>query len=350
MSLGIDEISEEVQKLITYNLDQPEPEFNSIKKDQPTFLIWRIEKLKLKKWPEVQKGTFYEGDSFLILNLKSKDEMNAHVWTGKQSTKDEISFVNFKILQLDQKLGNNLVIYYESQGKESELFKSYFDFFTIIKGGVDSDLEQFQNEHYRPKLFHVHSKGSKIQSREIGINKRNLDGGDVYLLDTGLKVFIWTGRKSNSFEKFHIGCLAQKIKDLRHNKVTIITLYEDTDDEKNKKEFDDFMEKYEENDFETKMSFNSSFKKMMKLSDESGKLELSEVPYSKDSLKHEDSFLIDRGDAIIIWTGSSASQKEKRFARVYAQKYMSTENRNSLMPIYVISEGKVGKEFEKCFS
>jgi len=347
---GIDEINDEVQKLITYNFDQVEPEFNSLTPDKATFITWRIEKLKLKKWPKDQTGRFYQGDSFLVLNIISKEQMYAHVWTGKQSSKDEISFVNFKVLQLDKKLENNLVIYYESQGKESELFKSYFDFFTVIKGGVDADLEQYKTEHYRGKLFHVHSQGSKIQSREVSINRKNLDSGDVYLLDIGLKVFIWTGKKSNSFEKFHMGCLAQKIKDVRHNKVTVVTLYEDVPDEKNKKEFDDYLDKYEESDFETQQSFNSSFKKMMKLSDENGRLELTEVTYGRNSLKSEDSFLIDRGDAIIIWVGSKASQSEKRFARFFANKYVSTESRNPQMPVYITSESKAGKEFEKCFS
>ena len=347
--LGVEELSEEIQKLITYNFDQPEPEFDSIDPEKPTFIIWRIEKLKLIKWPEEKKGTFYQGDSFLVLNLISKNEMNAHIWIGKNSTKDEISFVNYKVLQLDEKLKNNLVIYYECQGRETDMFKSYFDFFTVIKGGVDSNLEQFEDQHYRAKLFHVHSQGSKIQSREIGINKKNLDSGDVYLLDIGLKVFIWTGNKANGFEKFHIGCIAQRIKDLRHQKVTVITLYEDSIDEKSKKEFDEYLEKYEQNDFERMESFNSSFKKMMKLSDENGHLELTEVPYKKDSLKTEDSFLIDRGDAIIIWIGKKASQKERRFARLFAKKYVNKETRNPLMPVYVVSEGKVGKEFEKCY-
>ena len=347
---GIDEISDDVQKLIDYNFDQVEPEFNSLQLDKPTFIIWRIEKLKLKKWPKDQNGVFYQGDSFLVLNIKSREQMYAHVWTGNQSSKDEISFVNFKVLQLDKKLENNLVIYYESQGKESELFKSYFDFFTVIKGGVDADLEQYKSENYRGKLFHVHSKGSKIQSREIGINRRNLDSGDVYLLDIGLKVFIWTGKKANSYEKFHMGCIAQKIKDIRHNKVTVVTLYEDDQDEKNKKEFDDYLDKYEESDFEKQQSFNSSFKKMMKLSDENGKLELTEVPYDRNNLKSEDSFLVDRGDAIIIWVGSKASISEKRFARFFANKYVNTESRNPSMPVYITSETKAGKELEKCFS
>lgn len=142
----------------------------------------------------------------------------------------------------------------------------------------------------------------------------------------------------------------KKIKETRHNKVEVITLYEDMKDDKEKKEFDDYLDKYEESDFETLQSFNSSFKKMMRLSDEKGKLELNEVPYARNSLKSEDSFLVDRGDAIIIWIGSKASKNEKRYARFFANKYISTESRNSQMPVYITTEDKAGEEFEKCFS
>lgn len=351
---GIDEINEEIEKLVSLDLNKVEPEFATINPDEPILLIWRIEKLKLKKWPQERYGAFYEGDSFLILSIKSKEEKYAHVWTGKESTKDEISYVQYKVLQLDQKLENSLEIYYESQEKESELFKSYFEYFTVVKGGIDADLEKLNSQQYKAKLFHVHSIGAKLQSREITINRKNLDSGDSYLLDTGIKIFIWTGKKSNSFEKFHMGCLAQKIKDLRHNKVVIITIYEDSTDStdvSNKKEFDEFMEKYEEEDvFEKKESVDDGFRKMMKLSDENGKFEMSEVTYSKDSLLSQDSFLVDRGDALIIWIGKQASANEKRYAKYYAKKYITQENRKKNLPIFVTNEEKHSKELEKCFN
>ena len=351
----VDEINEEIQRLISYDLEKTEQEFDSISLNNPALIIWRIEKLKLKRWPQESIGTFYEGDSFLVLRIKSEDEKNAHVWTGKESSKDEISYVSYKVLQLDQKFENKLEIYYESQGRESELFKSYFEFFTVVKGGVDSNLEQFQSKQYKAKLFHVHSIGSKLQSKEITINRKNLDSGDAYLLDTGLKVFIWTGKKSNSFEKFHMGCLAQKIKDMRHNKITLITIYEDSTDKndiKNKKEFDEFMEKYEEEDIPEKQEsiIEVDKKTMMKLSDENGKFEMTEIPYDKDNLKSQDSFLVDRGDALIIWIGKEASKNEKKYARFYANKYIKQEKRSSKLPIYIINEGRVSQELDKCFN
>ena len=101
---GIDQINEEIQNLITLDYSKAEPEFDSISPNKPTLIVWRIEKLKLKRWPEDNLGTFYDGDSFLVLSIKSNEEKNAHIWTGKNSTKDEISYVSYKIIQLDQKL------------------------------------------------------------------------------------------------------------------------------------------------------------------------------------------------------------------------------------------------------
>ena len=87
---------------------------------------------------------------------------------------------------------------------------------------------------------------------------------------------------------------------------------------------------------------------MMKLSDENGKLELTDVEYKKENLVSQDSFLIDRGDAIIIWIGKEASKKEKKFAKFYANKYISKENRNGLSVI-IVNEGKLSSELDKCF-
>ena len=109
---------------------------------------------------------------------------------------------------------------------------------------------------------------------------------------------------------------AKRIRDLRHNKVTVINVYEDCKDNidlKNKAEFEEFMKKYEEEVIsEKRQSIYVGDKKMMKLSDESGEFKMTEVPFDKNSLKTEDSFLIDRGDAIVIWIGKEASAKEKK--------------------------------------
>ena len=354
MTTKIDIVNEDIQKLISYNFDEKEPEFDSIKSDKPLLVIWRSVDLKLQKIPESNYGIFFDADSYLILNIKSPEEKYAHIWTGKRSSKEEISFISFKAFQLDHKLENNCVILYESQRNESELFKSYFKFFTVLKGGIEEAQKSLDDQQYKARLFHVHSSGANIQSKQISINKKNIDSGDVYLLDTGVKVFIYIGKGSNSFEKFHLSCMVEKIKEARQNKAIIVSIDESCElnetDVKNKNEFEEFLLKFEENIQETneQNKINKNYKKMMKLSDENGKLELTDVEYKKESLVSQDSFLIDRGDAIIVWIGKEASKKEKKFAKIYANQHISKENRNGLSVI-IVNEGKLSSELDKCF-
>lgn len=354
MTTKIDIVEDEIQKLISYNFDEKEPEFDPIKTDKPLLVIWNSVDLKLQKISESNHGSFFDSETYLILNIKSPEEKYAHIWTGNKSSKEKISFISFKVLQLDHKLENNCVILYESEGNESELLKSYFKFFTVFKGRIEEVQKSLEDQQYKARLFHVHSSGANIQSKEISINKKNIDSGDVYLFDAGVKVFIYIGKGSNSFEKFHLSCMVEKIKEVRQNKAIIVSIDESCDlnenDLKNKDEFEEFLKKFEENIQETdeQNKIDKNYKKMMKLSDENGKLELTDVEYKKESLVSQDSYLIDRGDAIIIWIGKEASKKEKKFAKFYANKYINKENRNELS-IIVVNEGKLSSELDKCF-
>jgi hypothetical protein len=270
MATKIDVVNEEIQKLISYNFDEKEPEFDSIKTDKPLLIVWRSIDLKLQKIAESNHGTFADSDSYLILNIKSPEEKYAHIWTGRKSSKEEISFISFKVLQLDNKLENSCVILYESEGNESELFKSYFKFFTVLKDRTEEVQQSVDDQQYKARLFHVHSSGANIQSKQISINKKNIDTGDVYMLDTGLKVFIYIGKGSNSFEKFHLSCMVEKIKEVRENKAIIISIDESCElnenDLKQKNEFEEFLQKFEENIQETEEQnkIDNNYNKKMK--------------------------------------------------------------------------------------
>lgn len=61
----------------------------------PGIEIWRIEKFQVKKWPKSQYGTFYDGDSFIVLNTTKTSSGNlrwdVHFWLGLQSSQDEVT-------------------------------------------------------------------------------------------------------------------------------------------------------------------------------------------------------------------------------------------------------------------
>jgi len=42
--------------------------------------IWRIEKFQVKSWPVEQYGSFYDGDSYIVLNTYKKEGGNAYLF------------------------------------------------------------------------------------------------------------------------------------------------------------------------------------------------------------------------------------------------------------------------------
>ena len=357
----LDSVRDSMKKALEVDFKEDEPEFKGlISNIGPYLKIWRIEKSELKKWPESKYGIFYEGDSFIILKKNSSTDINAHVWIGKDSTPDETGIASFKLLQLDSYFNKTTNIYYEPQGYECELFLSYFQYISIMKGGIDEDEEKEKTEKYQPRLFHIRSIGSNVKSKQVPINKNSINSGDVYLFDLGLKLFNWRGNKSNGFEKFHGLVLSEKIKAKRNYKINIITIDEGINSKYNieaQKEFDNYIKRYEqkienENNLEKNdgINYDINFKKLMKLSDENGDFTFSEKDYTKNSLESKDTFIIDRGDAVIVWIGNKTSKNKKRFARHYAIRHSREMKRNPALPIIVINEGKLNIEFDKCFN
>lgn len=76
--------------------------------------IWRIEKFQVVAWPQADYGTFYSGDSFIV--LKTTKQGNAfrwdvHFWLGEHTTQDEAGTAAYKTVELDDSLGASPVLY-----------------------------------------------------------------------------------------------------------------------------------------------------------------------------------------------------------------------------------------------
>lgn len=60
----------------------------------PGLKVWRIEQFKVVPWPEEQYGTFYTGDSYIVMKTYQKEGQDAlyydvHIWIGSDSSQDE---------------------------------------------------------------------------------------------------------------------------------------------------------------------------------------------------------------------------------------------------------------------
>jgi len=108
--------------------------------------IWRIVRLKVVAVPKADYGTFFAGDSYIVLNTYKKNAdsallYNIHYLIGKLSTKDEYGTAARKARELSQFLGGQAMVHKETQGKERSLFKSYFDDLKYMPGGADAGFK-----------------------------------------------------------------------------------------------------------------------------------------------------------------------------------------------------------------
>lgn len=139
-----------------------------------------------------------------------------------------------------------------------------------------------------------------------------------------------------------------KIKDARNGRPKY-TFYDEGD-----KGTKAVMTKYLKDDGNTKVKLRARkkarpTKKMFKLSDADGKLTMTEVKFSKDSLDTNDTFLIDNGKMIYIWCGKGSSKQEKRLGIPFAQKYKESTSEKLSCSIALVNEGSKKFSIDKAF-
>jgi gelsolin len=319
--------------------------------------IWRIEKFQVKSWPKEQYGHFFDGDSYIVLNTYKQKDGNAlrwdvHFWLGLNTTQDEAGTAAYKTVELDDLLGGAPVQHREVQGHESDLFLTYFkNQITIMSGGVDSGFKHVKPEEYRPRLLHLKGK-KKVRVTEVPLSRESLNSGDVFVLDGGLKLWQWNGKKSGPMEKSQGATLCRAIDDERQGKPVVIVLEEggDSDEEFWKHLGGKGAIKSAEEGGDDLEAEKGSTKILFRLSDASGTLTFAEVAtgakVKRSCLDSNDVFVLDTGAEVFAWVGKGASVQEKSKALSFAQDYLKKYNRPAYISISRILEGGENEIFE----
>ncbi|XP_072165124.1 gelsolin-like protein 2 [Diadema setosum] len=313
--------------------------------------IWRIVKFKVTHWDKDDYGKFYDGDSYIILNTYKNPgeedlEYDVHFWIGQDSTQDEYGTAAYKTVELDTLLDDKPVQHREVQNHESALFKSYFPRMEIMSGGADTGFKRVTPTQYQSRLLHFSGTRKHIEVKEVPFSKKSLKSDDVFILDAGLKLYLWIGSSCNKDEKF---------KATQH----IATLKS----ERGKAE----SESLDEGDFPSTHPFNSllpdvdieqesegddsSPRAMYRLSDAGGKMEftlVTENELSKADLDSNDVFIVDTTKHLYVWVGKGASIDERRNCMTYAHNYLMKTS-HPLLPVTVVSEGKEKDDFNAVF-
>jgi len=323
---------------------------------KPGLKIWRIVQFKVTDWPEEEYGSFYSGDSYIILNTykdknSQSDELlyDVHFWIGKYSTQDEYGTAAYKTVELDTLLDDKPIQHREVQGHESALFKSYFQNITALKGGAATGFRRVKPVEYKPRLIHITGNKKKVTATEVPLKRGNLKDDDIFVIDLGLKIYLWIGVDANKDERYWAAQYVQKMRSVRGGKPETETL----DDQTVKNLPQDIADVLREGSSKPKDKCDgANVKYLFRLSDASGSMHFQEVAsgdaVKKSLLNSDDVFILDTGDHCYVWTGSGASIEERRNALTYAHNYLA-KSKNPMLPITCYSEGQEKDDFHKAF-
>jgi len=326
--------------------------------------IWRIEKFKAVLQPKATYGSFYSGDSYIVLNTYTRAgskalQWDVHFWLGKDSTQDEKGTAAYMTVELDDYLGGGPVEHREVQGYESQLFQSYFPHgMRIMEGGVESGFNKVKPKDYKPRLLQL--KGRKrVRLVEVPLDPKSVNSGDVFILDRGLLLIQFNGKASSGRERIKAAEVCRALDEERSNIPEVLVFEEWAKPEDWPTEWTELLGSgpylsAEEGGDDAEFEKVESVRILYRLSDASGTLEMTKVAegsaVSRDKLDGDDVFILDIGSEAFTWVGLGASRDERRQAMKHTVEYLEKSGRPTSIPITVTMQGAESKYFWSFFS
>jgi len=230
-------------------------------------------------------------------------------------------------VELDDLLGGAAHQHREVMGYESEQFIGYFGgHIQILAGGIESGFHHVAPEVYVPRLLHLRQtlKKKHVRLTHVEINRSELNEGDVFILDAGLKLFQFNGKHTAIMAKRKGGEICRSLKEERHSKPELVTVDQD-EKSKDAEEFWSFfggvgpIKTADEGRLWEKEhhEFSSSPKRLLQLSDETGKMEMKLVAegghkIKRNMLNSNNIMIFDSGSDVFVWVGAKSDEAEKK--------------------------------------
>ncbi|RDY13489.1 Villin-1, partial [Mucuna pruriens] len=192
--------------------------------------VWCIENQQLVPVSKSSQGKFYSGSAYLVLNAVfpkiGPPQYDIHYWLGNEAKKVDSSLASDKALELDAALGSCSVQYREIQGQESQKFLSHFKPCFIPIEGVFTSKQGNLNGEYQVSLYTC--KGDYVvHVKEVPFLRSSLNHEDVFILDTALKIFLFSGCNSTIQERAKALEVVQYIKENKHGGKCEVATIED---------------------------------------------------------------------------------------------------------------------------
>lgn len=331
----------------------------------PGLTIWEIENFLPNQIEEAAHGKFYEGDCYIILKTSVDDTgslaWEIYFWIGDRATLDKRACAAIHAVNLRNYLGAQCRTIREEQGDESDEFLSLFDTdIAYIEGGrTSSGFFTVEDMTYVTRLYRVHASGcSSIHLEPVPVAAESLDPRFVFVLDVGLKIFMWYGKKSKNTFKSKARLMAEKInKNERKNKAEIITEMQGDEssdfwkvlgDEDGMSPDDPIVEHVD-------ADFMPAIPRLYQVRLGMGYLELPqvEVPHGKmvnTLLNNRNVYILDCYLDVFVWFGKKSTRLVRAAAVKLSQELFTMIDRPEYALVTRVQEGTETQMFKSKFS
>ncbi|KIJ54157.1 hypothetical protein M422DRAFT_25120 [Sphaerobolus stellatus SS14] len=340
----------------------------------PGTQIWRVERFKIIPWPEERKGSFYSGDSYIVLHTYKKDpnseqlSYDLHFWLGQETTQDEAGTAAYKTVELDDHLHGAPVQYRELQGYESPRFLSYFRNFVTLRGGISTGFHHVSSPPPLDvhKLYHIKAiatgssvHGSQFIIREVAphVDSIRKAEGDVLVLDKGAQIWQFNRKGSAGKERFRAAEFIRSIVEERQKTSkwkSVATAVFDEDGAGAGTFLADLGTDALSISETMSASRSTSSPALFRISDATGAFQVAPVPASPPrltDLSTSDVFILDdtgNPDAPVLyaWVGREANAEERRLGVSFGLRYIARKEGNARkLTVVKVNEGKESDEF-----
>jgi len=338
----------------------------------PGITIWEIENFYPNQIDEAAHGKFYEGDCYIILNtfMDSMESLDWQIffWIGEKATLDKRTCSAIHSVNLRNYLGANCRTIREEQADESDEFLKVFGGSLSYVGGARtmSGFYTVEEEQYMTRLYRIHEASHGTHLEAVAVEAESLDPRYVFLLDAGLRIYVWYGRRCKNTLKSKARLMAEKVnKNERKNKGTISIFQQGDETEmfwtdlRQHEEFDE--EEGEEGvkehgtpECHVPESFVAVVPRLYCVGLGMGYLELPQVDVPGNKLKQEllntkNVYILDCYSDVFVWVGKKSTRLVRAAALKLSSELFSMLIRPDFAMIHRVSEGTETQVFKSKF-
>ncbi|KAL0214904.1 hypothetical protein P9112_007088 [Eukaryota sp. TZLM1-RC] len=327
----------DIDEVISAEASRHESQIHQMDEGSKKLKIWRIENLRRVEIPEEIYGSFYSGDSYIVMlsyTRKNRPYCYLYYYQGRNSTRDETTASAFLTVALGDELSDIEPTQVRVvQNKEPVDFINIFDGKMIVKLG---DWDTPDEERESICLYHVRGTTSfDTRAVQVPTDAANLNSGDGFVVHDTInsKVYVWLGSGCNEAEE-EVALKIGKVFDQE-----MIVVKEGEEDEEfwsclgGKKEYASGRELELQGDVPSRL---------FQCSDALGSWRVEEINnFCQDDLVSDDVMILDTFHTVFVWVGKGSTDNEKEKSVESAEKYIKSVNdgRSEDTPIVKVFEG-----------